>query len=95
LSAKNPLRLLLTLVMDALVVIAIAATARLVVRFFGGLAEQGWAEAIIALTEYVTVPFGVEVIKTPYGGVFDVDAALTVVVLMLAEWVLSVARSRS
>jgi uncharacterized protein YggT (Ycf19 family) len=94
-ESGRPVRTVLTVVMDILVVVAIAETVRLIVLFFGALASQGWGEAIVALTDPITIPFGVEAIKTPYGGVFDVDTALTVVVLLLIEWVLSVVRSRS
>lgn len=93
--SKSGTRSVLTVVMDLLIVVAIADTLRLVVRFFGQVASTGWGEAIVALTNPVTIPFGFEAIKTPYGGVFDVDAAATIVVLLLIEWVLSVVRSRA
>lgn len=93
--AKNPARTLLTIIMDILVVIAVALTIRLVVLFFGQLASQGWAEAVVALTDPLVIPLGIEPIKTPYGGVFDAEAGITVVVLLVLEWVLSVIRSRA
>ncbi len=93
--AKNPARTLLTIIMDILVVIAVALTIRLVVLFFGQLAAQGWAEAVVALTDPLVIPLGIEPIKTPYGGVFDAEAGITVVVLLVLEWVLSVLRSRA
>ncbi len=91
---SKPLRTVLTVLMDILIVLAIGLTASLVVQFFGTLAAQGWGEAVIALTAWLKVPFGVEPIKTPYGGVFNVDIALTIGVLVLAEWMLSMVRSR-
>lgn len=91
---SKPVRTILTVVMDLLVVLAIAETGRLVVGFFGTLASQGWGEAVLAITKVFTIPLGVEAIKTPYGGVFDVDAALTIMVLMLGEWALGMVRSR-
>lgn len=93
--SSRPLRTVFTIIMDVLVVVAIAETVRIVVSFFGQLAAQAWGQAVIALTNPLTIPFGVEAIKTPYGGVFDVNAALTVAVLLLAEWLLSVVRSRA
>lgn len=93
--SSRPLRTVFTIIMDVLVIVAIAETVRIVVSFFGQLASQGWGQAVIALTNPLTIPFGVEAIKTPYGGVFDVNAALTVAVLLLAEWLLSVVRSRA
>ena len=93
-SAK-PARTLITVVMNILVFVAILLTIRLVVMFFGSIASMQWAESFVAITDLVVIPFGAEPIKTPYGGVFDVNAAITVVALLLAEWVLSLARSRS
>ncbi len=94
-AKSSPIRTILTIVMDVLVIIAIADTLRIVVEFFGQLAAQRWGELVIAFTNPVVIDFGVEAIKTPYGGVFDVNAALTVVALLVAEWVLSVVRSRT
>lgn len=94
-SNSKPVRSVLTILMDILIVVAIAETLRLVVRFFGQLAAQGWGEVVIAFTNPVTLQLGAEAIKTPYGGVFDVNAAVTVVILLVAEWALSVARSRA
>lgn len=78
-----------TLIGNVLIVLAIAATARLVVQFFGQIAAQGWGDAVIALTTGVIIPFGVDAIKTPYGGVFDVNAAIMVVLFLLSEGLLS------
>jgi len=94
-SGSNPVRTILTIIMDLLIVVAIAVTLRIVIVFFGELAKQSWGEAIIAFTNPVTLPLGIDSIQTPYGGVFDVGAALTVALLLIAEWVLSVVRTRS
>lgn len=88
-------RTFVTVIMDILVVLAIAETLRLIVLFFGQIASQGWAEAVVAITDPLTLPLGFEAIKTPYGGVFDINGALTIVALLVVEWVLSVIRSRS
>lgn len=93
-SSTSPVRTILTVIMDVLIVVAVALTLRLAIEFFGALSAQGWGQAVIALTDPFTLPLGLESIKTPYGGVFDVDAAVTVVLILLAEWLLSVARSR-
>lgn len=92
-SAK-PVRSILTIVMDLLVAVAIALTVRLIVVFFGQLASQAWAEAVVNFTALFVIPFGIDTIKTPYGGYFDVSAALTIVVVLVIEWVLSVIRAR-
>jgi len=90
----KPLRTILTIVMDVLVVIAVAEVVRLVVLFFGQLSSTGWGQVVVALTNPITIAFGVEAIKTPYGGVFDVNTALTIVVVLGLEFLLSLVRSR-
>lgn len=92
-SAK-PVRSILTVLMDVLVAVAIALTVRLIVVFFGQIAAQSWAAPVTTFTNLVVIPFGVGDIKTPYGGYFDVNAALTIVTALVLEWVLSVVRSR-
>lgn len=81
--------------MNLLIVLAVLVTASIVVAFFGALAARSWGEAIIRIADLVTIPFGIELLKTPYGGVFDADGALTVGLMLLAEWALSVMRSRA
>ena len=93
--SPKPARTILTVIMNVLVVLAIALTARLVVEFFGQLAAQQWAKTLVALTTPVVIPFGIDSIKTPYGGIFDVNAAVTVGVFLGAEWLLSGMRTRS
>ena len=92
--SSKPLRTLLTVVMNLLIIVAIALTARLIVMFFGVIAAQEWAKTIVSVTSLLVIPFGIEPIKTPYGGVFDANAALTILVVLIAEWVLSLARGR-
>lgn len=94
-SPNSAVRNILVVIMNLLVVCAIAETVRMVVAFFGVLAAAGWGEMVLALTNPITIGFGFEAIKTPYGGVFDVNAALTVVVILVIEWALSVVRGRS
>jgi uncharacterized membrane protein YccF (DUF307 family) len=93
-SGSRSIRSIITILMNLLIVVAVLDTIRIVVEFFGALASQTWGLAAIRVTDLAVVPFGVEAIKTPYGGAFDVDAALTVGALLLAEWVLSALRGR-
>lgn len=93
--SSKPARTVITLIMNVLIAIAIALTARLVVEFFGQLAAQQWGKAIVALTDPLIIPFGIDGIKTPYGGVFDVNAALMIGLVLAAEWLLSGMRSRA
>jgi hypothetical protein len=94
-SAGKPVRQLVTVAMNLLILLAIMLVVRIVVLFFGTLAAQGWAQAFVTISDYLVIPFGIEQIKTPYGGVLDVDAALTVATFIVAEWALSVARNRA
>lgn len=93
--SSKPVRTFIAIVMNVLVIVAIALTVRMVVVFFGQLSALGWGATVKALTAPLIVPFGVAAIKTPYGGSFDVNAALTVVVVLGIEWVLSGIRSRA
>ncbi len=90
----RPVRIVLTILMDLLIIVAIALTVRMVVVFFGALSSTQWGKVISTLTDVVTLPLGIAAIKTPYGGVFDVNAAVTIGALLLIEWVLSLARAR-
>lgn len=92
--SSKPARTLVTIVMDILVVLAVLVTAAVVVAFFGQLASQHWGKTILALSKPLIIPFGIAPIKTPYGGVFAINAALTVLVLLGIEWILSGIRSR-
>ncbi|MCE5203845.1 MAG: hypothetical protein ABFC80_09300 [Coriobacteriales bacterium] len=87
-------RVVLTIVMDVLVACAVCLTLGVVVRFFAALAGTGLGERYVSLVSHLRIPFGFDLIRTPYGGWFDVDAALTVAVLLVAEWALSVTRRR-
>lgn len=91
---SSPGRTILIILMDVLIAVAIAVTIRLGVEFFGQLAAQDWGKAVVAFTEPLIIPFGVKDIKTPYGGIFEVDAALTIGVFLIVEWVLSGIRER-
>lgn len=81
--------------MNVLILVAILLTVRLVVMFFGQIASLEWTKTYVSVTNLLVIPFGIEAIKTPYGGVFDANAALTILLLLVVEWVLSLARGRS
>ncbi len=93
--SSKPVRTLITVIMDLLVVVAILLTVRLCVVFFGQLAAQGWGQTVIVLSNPLILPFGVAAIKTPYSGTFEVTTALTIVAVLLVEWVLSGVRARA
>ncbi|MDO8963705.1 MAG: hypothetical protein Q7W30_04345 [Coriobacteriia bacterium] len=91
-SKANPARTLVTIIMDLLVVVAVVLLAHLVIVFFGQLASQPWAEGVVRLTSRLIAPLGVAAIKTPYGGIFDVNAALTILIVLGGEWILGTVR---
>jgi hypothetical protein len=88
-------RSLLLIVMDLLWVVAVLDVIRLVVAFFGRLASSGIGAGFLDLSVYLVVPFGLSDPATPYGGVFELDTAATVVLLLLVEWIVSIVRRRS
>lgn len=81
--------------MNVLVALAFLLTARVVVEFFGALAMTTAGEVIVTATDRLVLPIGITAARTPYGGMFDADAALTVVLVLLVEWVLSIVRTRA
>ena len=86
---------MLTVVIYALIAVAVALAIRQFVIFSGDIAARSWAQAYNALTKNLVVPFGASSIKTPYGGRFDVNNALTILAAILVEWALSVVRDRA
>ena len=84
----------ITFVMNALLVLAVLLLLRFVVEFFGALAASDAGRVLVALTDVLHVPLGLTAPRTPYGGVFDSDAAVTILLLLFVEWLLSVVRAR-
>ena len=91
---SRAIRTTLAIGVNVLIVIAVLLAARLVALFTAQFALSGLGSAIIKATGFLVVPFGMPVIRTPYGGVFSVNTALTIVVILLADWVLSGLRDR-
>ena len=89
------IRALLTVVTYVLIAVAVALAIRQFLTFSGDIAARSWAQAFDALAKHLVIPFGASSIKTPYGGRFDINNALTIVVAILAEWTLSVMRDRA
>lgn len=84
----------LTVVMNLLVAVAIALALHIVIQFFGGLARSNLGEAYVAISQYLVIPFALPDLRTPYGGVFDLDATATMIAVLLIEWFLSVIRGK-
>lgn len=93
-AVGNPARTVITIAMDVLVALSIALVFRVIVQFFGQLGNSDWGQVVLAFTKPITIPFGIDYVKTGYGGVLDMDAVLSIIVYMLAEWALSIVRPR-
>lgn len=93
--AAKPARTVLTVVMDVLVLLAVCLTVGVVVQFFGALSGSDVAKQFVQFVRLITVPLGLASIQTPYGGVFDVNATISIAIVLIAEWALSVARRRA
>lgn len=93
--ARNPTRTILLIVMNLLIVLAVVVTAALVIGFFGTLAAQTWGQAVLKIADAISLPTGIAPIKTPYGGVFSIDYALTIAALLLGEWIIGSLRGRA
>lgn len=78
--------------MDVLVAVVAVLVVHLVVGFFGTFAGAEWGAGVLALTRVIVVPLGFERMPTPYGGVFDVNAAVMGLALIVGEWVLGLVR---
>ena len=89
---RSVFRLLLTLVMDALLLVAALLLLRVVVEFFGQVSGQSWAVQIHRLSSLVVLPFPFRTTPSPYHGVFDVNASATLPVALVAEWVVGMVR---
>lgn len=86
------LRLVLYVVMNVLLLIAGLIVVRIVVTFFARLGTAAWAIQTVDLTTPLVLPLGLGDISTPYGGVFDVNAGATLLLVLAAEWVTTVGR---
>jgi hypothetical protein len=90
--SSNPVRTIVTIVMDVLIAWVIVLLVHLVVGFFGIMADTQWGAQLLKLTSLAVLPVPVASVSTPYGGEFDVAAAATVGILLVAEWALSMVR---
>jgi hypothetical protein len=94
-SGSSPLRTVLLIIMDVIVVAAIAVLIRVVVEFFGTLASSAIGVQVLKITSFLVPNLGFAPIKTPYGGVFDVNAVIVILILLGVEWVLSIVRRQA
>jgi len=90
----NPFANLLGLIVNVFVVLAVAMVVVTAVRFFGAISAHPVGQIIVDLGSMITIPLGINLIKTPFGGVFDANAALTAGIFLLVEWLASALRNR-
>lgn len=91
-AKRSAARTAVTVLMDLFVAVAVVSLTHLVVTFFGAASSTSWGAALLRLTRYAVLPLGVPGVATPYAGMFDVNAAITVLVLLGLEWVLGLVR---
>lgn len=80
--------------MNVLVVIAVIVTTRVVVGYFGMLSGSRVGAIYLSATSFLVLPIGFPDVRSLYGGVFEFNAAMTVIICLGLEWILSVWRSR-
>lgn len=83
---RRLVRMLLTLLMDVLVLVAVVLLARIVVEFFAQLSAQDWAGQVLRYSKMIVAPLGLTNVTSPYHGTFDVDAGVTLLGALAAEW---------
>jgi hypothetical protein len=89
------MRRVLTICMNVLVVLAVLLTVHVVVRYFSVLSHSDVGAAFVAVSKRLVPGLGLATPHSLYGGVLDENASLTVIILLMAEWFLSVLRSRA
>ena len=94
-TGRRASRIAIDIAMNIVLAFALILLARVVVEFFGAIAAAGPVRGFVRLTEPLVPPLGLPSPRTPYGGIFDASAAVTVFVLVLLEWFLSVIRGRA
>jgi len=93
-AGASAVRNLLGVVVGIFVVVMLVLLTRLIVEFFGALHTGPFYAQLKAITRYVVLPLPVAGFKTPYGGTFDVRAALSIVIYLIAEYLLTALRRR-
>lgn len=91
-KGASPVRTMLTVLMDLLIVAAVVGLAALIIAFFGQLMAQPVMRQVYSLAVKVVLPFGLKPIVTPYGGVFSLDAVASIVLYVALEWIVGMVR---
>lgn len=93
-SASSRARPLMTIAMNVVLAVAIVLAVRVVIEFFGALAASPPGAAVVDATAFLVPDLGISHMRTPYGGIFEPEAAFVIGALLLIEWALALARSR-
>lgn len=87
--AAKGVHAVLSLLVWALMLVLVVLSVRQLIVFFGQVSSQEWARAVKMIANPLVMPFGQTDVRSPYGGKFDVDNALTIGIVLMAEWGLS------
>jgi hypothetical protein len=91
-AARQTVKNLMGVLVFATVLVMLALLTRLVFEFFGELHRVALYKQVHSVTGHFLLPVHLPAFKTPYGGVFDSLAALSLVVVVGIEYVLSILR---
>lgn len=84
--------MLLTIVIDVIFLIGVALLVRIVMSFFAPLTALPFYQPLAELTRPLVLPLGIESIRTPFRGFFDVNGAATILAILVVEYLLGTVR---
>lgn len=86
------MRTVLLIVIDILVVIGLLLLARLFVVFFKPLAISPIATPLVSFTEPLVLPLKLTRVATPFQGFFEFNTAVTVLIILVVDYLLATVR---
>lgn len=93
--ARSIIRTMMTIAIDVLFLIALALLVRLFMSFFQPLRATALYGPLVGLTDPLVLPLGIARIATPFRGFFEVNAAVTILAILVVEYLLAVVRRNS
>lgn len=90
--ARSLVRMALLVIMNVLLAVGLILVARLAMAFFRPLRAAPIFPPLAALSDPLVLPVKIAAIKTPFGGLFEVTAAATILIILVLEYVLGVVR---
>ncbi len=85
-------RMLVSIAMGLLVALELLVLAHIIVTFFGFVTAGSWGHTLNAVLVRFVAPFGLSSIRTPFAGRLDVNAVVTLVLVLVAGWLVSSVR---